>query len=297
MINVSYSTPLFVPVIDIAGTVSEVIVHPTTVSDDGTQMTIVVPRNAVTGPVGILGDPEGTLITLQIVPVVTNVLLQTVNVEVSGSGLIEGNGLYRFGGMEILDGSISDRGVDVFNSVSGRNDRARVSITPPSSGVMTVRTAGGTSAPVTFGAMTALRVTPEERRPKALEADELAPIVAEVLRRYGAGQLPDFPTITPTIASRLQNLQWRIVDLPGQLLGYGSGDTIYVDRTAAGWGWYVDPTPWDDLEFWTDGDQGEQEYNDLLTVLAHELGHVLGLEHESEGIMAEDLTTGTRRLS
>jgi hypothetical protein len=34
---------------------------------------------------------------------------------------------------------------------------------------------------------------------------------------------------------------------------------------------------------------------DLLTVLMHELGHILGFDHEEEGVMAETLATGTRR--
>jgi hypothetical protein len=33
---------------------------------------------------------------------------------------------------------------------------------------------------------------------------------------------------------------------------------------------------------------------DLLSVLEHEVGHLLGREHEATGVMAETLTAGTR---
>jgi hypothetical protein len=34
---------------------------------------------------------------------------------------------------------------------------------------------------------------------------------------------------------------------------------------------------------------------DLLTVLEHEVGHLLGKEHQAHGVMAETLSPGTRR--
>ena len=34
---------------------------------------------------------------------------------------------------------------------------------------------------------------------------------------------------------------------------------------------------------------------DLLTALEHELGHLLGRDHEAGGVMQETLTAGTRR--
>jgi hypothetical protein len=59
-------------------------------------------------------------------------------------------------------------------------------------------------------------------------------------------------------------------------LGQQQGHTITLDINAAGWGWFVDPTPRDDSEITTAGNQGEQHHMDLLTVLEHELGHILG---------------------
>jgi hypothetical protein len=44
-------------------------------------------------------------------------------------------------------------------------------------------------------------------------------------------------------------------------------------------GWFLDPTPWGDSEFTTPGNQGKQQRMDLLTVLMHQLGHLLGYEH------------------
>jgi hypothetical protein len=87
----------------------------------------------------------------------------------------------------------------------------------------------------------------------------------------------------------------RIADLGGTTLGLASGRTIWLDDNAAGWGWFVDSTPSDDSEFLLNGNQGEQNRIDLLTVLAHELGHVLGFEHEADGVMAETLAAGTRQ--
>ena len=55
------------------------------------------------------------------------------------------------------------------------------------------------------------------------------------------------------------------------------------------------PTPWADREFTTPGNQGEQNRIDLLTVLEHELGHLLGFDHAEQGVMDDTLAAGRRR--
>jgi hypothetical protein len=72
--------------------------------------------------------------------------------------------------------------------------------------------------------------------------------------------------------------------------------TIWLDDNAAGWGWFVDRTPRDNCEFTTPGNQGEQNRMDLLTVLDHELGHMLGFEHAETGVMLGTLPAGGAML-
>lgn len=93
----------------------------------------------------------------------------------------------------------------------------------------------------------------------------------------------------------LGNIDVRVADLEGNAIGLTACGTVWVDGNAAGWGWFVDPTPGDDCEFTTPGDQGEQNRMDLLTVLLHEMGHVLGHDHDEGGVMSETLTAGARR--
>ncbi len=80
------------------------------------------------------------------------------------------------------------------------------------------------------------------------------------------------------------------------ILRHWSGRIICIDQDAAGFGWFVDPTPNDDAEFAPGGPAAGRM--DLLTVLAHELSHVLGLEHDSEPghLMSETLAPGMRLL-
>lgn len=121
---------------------------------------------------------------------------------------------------------------------------------------------------------------------QVLTQAEVQPLLREALFRWQAGRVD---------SSGIGAIEIRIGNLGGTTLGNAVGNSIWLDDNAAGWGWFVDPTPWDDYEFTTPGDQGEQNHMDLLTVLEHEIGNLLGHELLQSGVMVHTLAAGTWR--
>jgi membrane-associated phospholipid phosphatase len=120
----------------------------------------------------------------------------------------------------------------------------------------------------------------------SLRDGQVQPLLAEALARWQAAGVDTLS---------LHGIGVRIADLGGRTLGKAAGGVIWLDDNAAGWGWFVDATPRTDSEFTTPGDQGERGRMDLLTVLEHEVGHVLGRDHEADGVMQATLDAGIRR--
>jgi hypothetical protein len=156
-------------------------------------------------------------------------------------------------------------------------------------GTQTVeRTLGGGNLVVHAGALQALGgvATISGRRP-ALSAAALAPIVVEAAARW---QQAGFGRETEA----LNELQVFITDLAGPILGWTSAHVIWIDQDAAGHGWFIDPTPAEDEEFTGTAGDVLGGRMDLLTVVMHEMGHVLGHDHDAGGVMAESLAAGVR---
>jgi hypothetical protein len=120
---------------------------------------------------------------------------------------------------------------------------------------------------------------------------ELQPIVREAIARWTA------TGIDPARLSALGRVAVGIAEFPGPWLGMAFPQAIWIDRDAAGYGWFIDPSRAGDAAF--PAVPGSAAYGkvDLLTVVEHELGHELGLgDSAGNGLMGEYLAPGTRRI-
>ncbi|UVO40540.1 hypothetical protein KUL72_23840 [Bradyrhizobium arachidis] len=132
-------------------------------------------------------------------------------------------------------------------------------------------------------------------------ADQLAAIVATAKQAWTAALGPSDPRL-----SILDQVTVLIADLPDQMLGATTGSTIVLDGEAAGWGWFVDPTPGDSREFSIRLSSEVSEAApsspaagrmDLLTTLVHEMGNAMGMPEDSgDDVAGMVLGAGERRL-
>lgn len=133
----------------------------------------------------------------------------------------------------------------------------------------------------------------------SLTLAEVQPVFdAALLRLESAG-------LSPEAAETFSTLTIEVADLAGNRLGQALPGRIVLDVTAAGVGWFIDPTPLTDEEFAGVNQMASApeaaERIDLLTVVLHELAHQLGAADLSvadfpDHLLAETLTPGSRRL-
>ena len=223
--GLSAGTDVVFQTIDASGNRSDVVVLPTSAAADGSQITVVVPLNAVTGQVRILGAPNA--LALQIVPVVTGLSVQSVSsdgtsatVVVYGRGFVEGNNSqYRLGTTTVLDAGVNT-GPDVqsvYDYTYGQYANGQVVMTVALSngvfGAISAQTAGGTSA--SFSASlaaitgTALSGTPADPTQASANAGQsvtlsgsgLSTSSAILLRYVNVNGVLQMVKLTPSLAA------------------------------------------------------------------------------------------------
>ncbi|MCA9006290.1 MAG: cadherin-like domain-containing protein, partial [Planctomycetaceae bacterium] len=143
-------------------------------------------------------------------------------------------------------------------------------------------------------------INPEDSDVPGITTDEVEPVL-EAAKQQLVEVYDD--SVTETLA----DVKIEIVELPQNQLAKADteNNTIYLDINAAGWGWFVDATPLLNEEFnaSTAGLFDAKLFStasghiDLLTVLLHELNHLLGHEHSPDNLLMQpELSPGERKL-
>ena len=161
-----------------------------------------------------------------------------------------------------------------------------------------------TQVPQSLMASTAALSSSANSTTATISDAELQPLIDEALRRWSMSQ--DASLIDP-----LRGLQVRVADLPGLELGWVQDGVIVIDVDAAGHGWFVDATPNEHSEFLIPygpdtlaATRSSEAFGhmDLLTVVMHEMGHVVGLEDVASpdgtyALMGATLAPGVRHAT
>src|SRR5256712_4677160 len=134
---------------------------------------------------------------------------------------------------------------------------------------------------------------------RALRDADVLPVVDALIARWTGS------TRALDVSDLRARLGIEVVDLPRGLLGRTNGSTIQLDPTAAGYGWFVDSSPSGDDEFQPTASatllsappsSPARGRMDLLTVVEHSVGHLLGLDQGDSMVPVASVLLPGRRL-
>jgi hypothetical protein len=131
-----------------------------------------------------------------------------------------------------------------------------------------------------------------------LGQDQFQAAVAGALARLSAAGAD------PALVGGLASARYDVGALPPGVLGQADAAArrVTLSADAAGYGWFVDPTPLQDEEFAPGApaaalpDSAAAGREDLLTAVLHEMGHLAGHPDSGTGLMSGSLAAGTRDL-
>ena len=163
----------------------------------------------------------------------------------------------------------------VGDKVKESTETFNVVLSSPTGGATIANATGTVTIVDNDGAMMAAADAPASASATMLTADVLAPVVARAEAMWRT-ILPGADFSGDTIS---------IGDLPGGQLGWTDGRLTTIDATAAGFGW------------WSGANAGGAGQMDLLTVVLHEFGRLLGFTTDDARrfpVMSPTLATGQR---
>jgi hypothetical protein len=124
---------------------------------------------------------------------------------------------------------------------------------------------------------------------------------AQAIADAALGLWMDTGVLTAGQIQQIRDLDFAVGDLGGRTLAVYANGVITIDSDAAGHGWFLDSTPFQAEEFTAGGQPwlfsaiaggAAAGRYDLLSVLAHEMGHVIGLADTAGSVSSTRLMTG-----
>jgi hypothetical protein len=231
--------------------------------------------------------------------VVGKVVTFTVTVTTGGHGTATGNVVFKDNGTQVATAAVRN-GKAVFQTSRLKVGTHTITATYSGNGNF-----NGSKTSLTQTVKKVALMVDADTAPRGsvelLTDRQVALMLVEAERRWAAAKG------IQTLAA-MAGVEIQLANLPSGMLGEVVGKTILIDRDAAGYGWFVDTTPGRDEEY---VHAEREEYSglwavdpravdrvDLLTVVEHELGHVLGLsdmDRAADELMSGWLRPGVRR--